>query len=94
MYIGVTNDLARRLFEHKNKLIPGFSAKYNTTRLMFYQEFDTIEQAIEMEKVIKKWNRKKKLNLIKTINPTYCDLAVDHFNLEISRLYIRDDRRI
>lgn len=75
LYIGVTNNLERRIYEHKHKLIPGFTEKYNINRLMYYQEFDDIEQAIEMEKKVKGWRRQKKTNLIKTINPDIRDLA-------------------
>lgn len=57
------------------KLIPGFSSRYNIDRLVYFQEFDNIEQAIEIEKTIKKWNRTKKINLIKSINPNTLDLA-------------------
>ena len=75
LYIGVTNNLTRRVLEHKNKLIDGFTEKYSIDRLMFYQEFDDINQAIEMEKKIKKWGRQKKIDLIKSINPSIKDLA-------------------
>jgi len=75
LYIGVTNNLTRRVLEHKNKLIDGFTEKYSIDRLMFYQEFDDINQAIEMEKKIKKWGRQKKIDLIKSINPSTKDLA-------------------
>ena len=76
LYIGVTNDLTRRTYEHKNKLIPGFTTKYNINQLMYFQEFNNIEQAIEIVKKIKKWSRQKKMNLIKTINQNFQDLAV------------------
>lgn len=75
LYVGVTNNLEKRVYEHKNKLVPGFTSKYNIDRLMFYQEFDRIEQAIEMEKKVKGWTRQKKIDLIKTINPNIKDLA-------------------
>lgn len=75
LYVGVTNNLEKRMYEHKNKLISGFTAKYRIDRLMYYQEFNYIEQAIEMEKRIKGWTRKKKTDLIKTINPDVKDLA-------------------
>jgi len=75
LYIGVTNNLEKRVYEHKNKLIPGFTAKYNIDQLVFYQEFDRVEQAIEMEKKIKGWTRQKKIDLIRTINPGIKDLA-------------------
>lgn len=77
LYVGVTNNLEKRVYEHKNKLIPGFTSRYNIDRLVFYQEFDRVEQAIEMEKKIKGWTRQKKVDLIKTINPNVKDLAED-----------------
>ena len=60
LYIGVTNDLQRRVYEHKSKLIPGFTAKYNVTRLVYYEEFSDIREAIAREKVLKGWKRKRK----------------------------------
>lgn len=84
LYIGVTNNLERRISEHKNKLIPGFTSRYNITRLMYYEEFSRVEDAIAAEKKIKGWGRQKKMDLIKTINPTTKDLAED-FNLEMFR---------
>lgn len=75
LYAGVTNDLTRRVYEHKNKLIPGFTTKYNINRLVYYQEFCDIEQAIEMEKKVKGWGRKKKIDLIRSMNQGIKDLA-------------------
>jgi putative endonuclease len=75
LYVGVTNDLEKRVYEHKNKLIPGFTAKYNVDRLVFYQEFNDIEQAIAMEKKVKGWSRQKKIDLIRELNPDIKDLA-------------------
>ncbi len=75
LYVGVTNNLEKRVYEHKNKLIPGFTSKYNVNRLMYYQEFNHIDQAIEMEKKIKGWTRQKKIDLIKSMNPHIKDLA-------------------
>lgn len=75
LYVGVTNDLNRRLYEHKNKLIPGFTQKYNLDKLVYFNEFNRIEEAIGAEKKIKSWTRKKKMELIKTINPTFKDLS-------------------
>lgn len=68
LYIGVTNNLEKRVYEHKSKLIAGFTSKYNIDRLMYYQEFNDIEYAIEMEKRLKGWSRQKKVDLIKRIN--------------------------
>lgn len=77
IYIGVTGHLEKRVYEHKNKLIPGFTARYNIDRLVYFQEFTRIEQAIEMEKKLKGWSRQKKIDLIRTINFNMRDLAED-----------------
>lgn len=77
LYIGVTNNLSRRLYEHKNKLIDGFTKKYNINILIFYQTFDVINDAIAFEKKIKGWTRKKKMELIKSINPIFDDLSAN-----------------
>jgi|SRR3972149_9940455 len=75
LYTGVTNDLERRVLEHKSKLIKGFSSKFNMNRLLFYEEFKHPSDAIAMEKRIKGWIRKKKLDLIRTMNPEFNDLS-------------------
>ena len=74
LYTGVTNNLARRVYEHKNKLIEGFTKKYNITRLVYFEVFNNIEDAIRREKQIKGWVRKKKIALIESINPEWKDL--------------------
>lgn len=74
LYTGVTNDLVRRVFEHKNNLVQGFTAKYNLHKLVYYESFDTIEQAIIREKQIKDMNRKDKLDMIYKFNPESIDL--------------------
>ena len=74
LYLGITNDLVRRVYEHKNKMIEGFTKKFNIDRLIYYEEFDDIEEAILREKRLKKWNREWKLNLIRTTNPDLEDL--------------------
>ncbi len=74
MYIGVTNNLQRRLFEHKNKLIDGFSKKYNCDKLVYYELFFDINDAIRREKEVKKWRREKKNNLVESMNPEWKDL--------------------
>ncbi len=80
LYTGVTNDLERRVFEHKNKLVRGFTSKYNITKLVWYEEFNDIYQAIEGEKKIKGWLRSKKIALIESTNPEWHDLARDWFS--------------
>lgn len=74
LYIGVTSDLIRRVYEHRNKLLPGFTTKYNVGMLVYLEEFSDIESAICREKQLKKWNRKWKLDLIEEWNPDWKDL--------------------
>ncbi|MFC1726015.1 GIY-YIG nuclease family protein [candidate division KSB1 bacterium] len=76
-YIGVTNDLSRRMFEHKNELIKGFSKKYKLKKLVYFEDFNNIKDAISREKQLKHWHREWKLNLVKSINPTFKDLSED-----------------
>ena len=75
LYTGVTNDLKRRVYQHKHKLIEGFTKKYNVTRLVFYEETPDVYTAIAREKEIKGWLRRKKLALIKSHNPKWQDLS-------------------
>ena len=78
LYIGVTNDLSARLSEHKKKQNPtAFTARYNLFKLVYYQGFTTLEEAIEMEGYIKGKSRRWKMDLINTLNPTWKDLADD-----------------
>jgi putative endonuclease len=75
LYVGVTGDLERRILEHKQKLVPGFTSKYNITELVWFQDFDDVQQAIEAEKRIKAWRRSKKIALVEEANPQWLDLA-------------------
>jgi putative endonuclease len=75
MYIGVSNNLERRLYEHKNKLVKGFTEKYNVHRLVYYEETPDVRSALEREKEIKKWRRDKKDILVVSTNPTWKDLS-------------------
>lgn len=75
LYIGVTNDLERRLYEHKNKLVPGFTAKYNLNKLVYFEETQDVTAAIAREKEIKKWRREKKDRLVNQMNPDWRDLG-------------------
>ena len=77
MYIGVTNNLERRVYEHKNNIIKGFTSKYSVNQLVYYEETNDIHAAIQREKQLKKWNRKWKLALIERVNPDWNDLAKD-----------------
>ena len=73
-YIGVTNDLKRRIYEHKQKQIDGFTKKYNLNKLVYFETFKDISRAIEREKQLKKWSRIKKISLIETQNTSWFDL--------------------
>ena len=75
LYIGVTNDLRRRLYEHKNKLIEGCAAKYNVNKLVYFEETSDVKSAIQREKNLKKWKREWKNALIEKSNPEYKDLS-------------------
>jgi putative endonuclease len=77
LYTGVTNDLERRVYEHKKKLVPGFTAKYNIDRLVYYEATQDVNAAISREKQIKGWLRAKKIVLIESVNPDWRDLSVD-----------------
>ena len=77
LYTGVTNDLPRRVWEHKQKLVKGFTKKYNITKLVYYEETNDVLGAIEREKQIKGWLRKKKIDLIESLNPEWKDLSED-----------------
>lgn len=79
LYVGVTNDLERRVWEHKQKMAPGFTTKYKVHRLLYFEQFGEIERAIKREKQIKKWRRDKKLALIEDSNPVHEDLAAHWF---------------
>ena len=74
LYIGVTNDLARRVAEHRSGMIPGFTQKYNCHKLVYFEEYSDVEQAIAREKQLKKWSRTKKDSLIDTMNKERKDL--------------------
>jgi putative endonuclease len=75
IYVGITNNLERRMFEHKNKLVPGFSSKYNLNKLVYYEYFNDVNDAIRREKEIKKWRREKKNKLIESMNKDWTELT-------------------
>ena len=79
LYTGVTHDLARRIFEHRHKLIPGFARRYNVTRLVHFEETSDDRSAIIREKEIKAWRRSKKVALVDSATPAWVDLASDWF---------------
>ena len=79
MYIGVTNNLVRRIYEHKNKLIEGFTRKYNVNKLVYFEETIEINSALEREKELKRWRREKKDALVNRVNMEWKDLSEGWF---------------
>ena len=77
LYIGVTSNLQKRVWEHKNKVVEGFTKKYNVDKLVYYELTDSIASAINREKQLKRWHRQWKINLIKEMNPDFKDLSLD-----------------
>lgn len=77
LYIGVTSNLQKRVWEHKNKVVEGFTEKYNVDKLVYFETTDSIESAIKREKQLKNWHREWKINLIKENNPDFRDLSLD-----------------
>lgn len=75
LYVGITNDLARRVSEHKEGRISGFTSKYRVTRLVHFEEFGDVRKAIAREKQLKDWRRSRKVQLVEERNPTWADLA-------------------
>ncbi len=75
LYTGITNNLNRRVYEHKNKLVDGFTKKYRINKLVYFEMFNKADDAIRREKQIKGWLRQKKLNLIDQMNPEWKDLS-------------------
>ena len=76
-YIGVTANLQKRVWEHKNKFVEGFTKRYNIDRLVYYELTDSVETALNREKQLKRWHRDWKINLIKEMNPEFKDLSID-----------------
>lgn len=74
LYIGVTSNLRRRMYEHKNRLIPGFTCRYNVDSLVYYEKYAMMIDAIDREKLIKKKSRRGKIRLIESVNPNWLDL--------------------
>ena len=74
LYVGITSYLIKRVWEHKNKVVDGFTKRYNLYKLVYYEIYDDIETAINREKQIKSWSRRKKAELINALNPSWDDL--------------------
>ncbi len=79
LHVGITNNLERRVYEHKNSLLDGFTKKYQINKLIYYEETNDVIAAITREKQIKGWIRKKKIDLIESINPSWKDLSEDWY---------------
>jgi putative endonuclease len=77
IYIGVTNDLRRRVEQHQQKVVQGFTQKYNCTRLVYYESTEDVHSALAREKELKGWRREKKTALIESVNPTWQDLSAE-----------------
>ena len=74
LYVGVTNDLVRRTYEHRNGIVPGFTKRYDVKQLVYYEQHDSAQAAIQREKNIKHWSREWKIDLIVSLNPEWRDL--------------------
>lgn len=77
LYIGITSDLVKRVWQHKNKVVKGFTEKYNISKLLYYEKYEDPENAILREKQLKKWNRHKKLQIIRAANPKFEELNLE-----------------
>ena len=77
LYTGVTNDLVRRMYEHKHRLVRGFTSKYHIDRLVFFEVTSDVRAAIAREKQIKAWRREKKVRLVESVNPDWKDLSAE-----------------
>jgi putative endonuclease len=86
---GITNNLRRRLDEHKRKLVPGFTAKYNINRLVYFESFEDVRNAIDHEKKVKSWTRAKRVALVESKNPKWDDLSRDWDQAQTFRLTAR-----
>jgi putative endonuclease len=80
MYVGMTNDLLRRVYEHKTKAVKGFTEKYNVNKLVYFEETPDVRAAIAREKEIKRWRREKKNALVFKSNPEWKDLSEDFYS--------------
>lgn len=95
MYVGMTNNLDRRVYEHKNKLVEGFTKKYNVSKLVYFETTNDVMAAIEREKQIKKWRREKKDQLVIGVNPEWNDLSSgvsEDFSRSLSRAQPRESK--
>jgi putative endonuclease len=79
MYVGVTNDLLRRMMQHREKIVPGFTKEYGVIRLVYFEEYASITEARARERSLKRWRRAWKLALVDKLNPEWRDLTEEHF---------------
>lgn len=82
LYVGMTNNIIRRMYEHKNKLIDGFTKRYKITKLVYFETTPDVNSAIKREKQLKNWHRQWKINLIESMNPGWQDLSLNWQNDE------------
>ncbi|MEI7604234.1 MAG: GIY-YIG nuclease family protein [bacterium] len=80
LYVGVTSDLLKRIYQHKNKIIKGFTSKYNINKLVYFETYDDVKQAIYREKKLKEWKREWKIRLIEEKNNGWVDLSLKYSN--------------
>jgi len=80
LYVGLTSNIKKRVWEHKNHVVPGFSDRYKTDRLLYYETIGDSLSAIGREKQIKNWRREKKIKLVESVNPQWVDLAYDWYD--------------
>jgi len=88
LYTGITNDIERRVFQHRLGLVPGFTRRYRICRLVYFESFADVRDAIQREKQIKSWRRDKRVALVRATNPAWDDLATDWFPLKGSNKQI------
>ena len=97
-YIGITGNIIKRMFQHKNHLIKGYTDRYNSTKLIYYEEFDSPDEAIKREKQLKGWTRAKKYGLVYKINPDRKDLSegwgISILSPEERRLWVENYRKL
>ena len=94
LYTGITNDLQRRVFEHKQKIIHGFTSKYNIDKLVYFEISQDVNSAITREKQIKGWLRSKKVKLIESMNPAWQDLSNEWFDASTLEDFIKRDSSV
>jgi putative endonuclease len=84
LYIGITGNLPKRIYEHKNKLVDGFTKKYNVDKLVYFEQTEDVQSALQREKQLKNWHRDWKMNLINGFNPNWKDLSESLLDAETS----------